>query len=73
MHCLKRLDPPRLYIVEIDVEARFIELNDVGPGRGEIARFGVEHPREAHRQRLAIGAVVFVSHAVHDSSLDRAA
>ena len=63
---LQRIDAPCLDIVDIDVEARLVELHDVGASRGEVARFGIERAGEAHRQRLAIGAVMFVGHAVHD-------
>src|SRR5688572_16524923 len=61
---LQRLDAPLLNLVEVNVEARLVELDHVRAGVGQLARFGVEDPGEAHRQRLPIGAVVLVGDLV---------
>src|SRR3989304_1582252 len=60
------VEAPVAYLVEVDVEAGLVELDDVGAGGGELARLGVEQLGEAKRERALVGTVVLVEGAVDD-------
>src|SRR5262249_30429460 len=57
-------DTPRAYLVEVDVEARLVELDHARARRGEGFRLQVEQAGEAHGQAFLVGAVEFVEGGV---------
>src|SRR5262249_1087307 len=61
---LERADAPGAYLVEVDVEARLVELDDARSRRGERLRLGVEPAGEAHGQTLLVGAIELVEGGV---------
>ena len=60
---LQRADTPLLNLIEVDVEARFVELNDVAAIVRQLAGFLVEQPREIHREG-APAAVILISERI---------
>src|SRR5207247_2145441 len=62
---VKRLDPPRRDVVQVDIERGLVELEDVEPERGELPRLLVDNLRELQRKPAAV-AVVLVGKRVHD-------
>ncbi len=59
-------DAPALDLVEIDVEARLVELDHVGPRGGQGARLRVQKAGKAHRLALLVAPVVLVQCRVDD-------
>src|SRR5207247_10775035 len=47
---VERLDPPRRDVVHVDVERGLVELEDVEPERGKLARLLVDETRELQRE-----------------------
>src|SRR5439155_1539534 len=50
---VKRLDPPRRDVVQVDIERGLVELEDVEPERDELPRLLVDNLRELQRKPAA--------------------